>query len=163
MPLLSSPWLYAIVLVAVAIDGFVPIVPSETLVIGLGALSATGRPNLVALAAAVTAGGVAGDHVSYALGRRAGARPARNPRLALARRKAEQALSRHGGTALGLLLATAYGIVEKARSAQTASGSIARKALVSRASSGCSGGHRVPSSEATGRTPKAALVMKAAS
>lgn len=28
-----------------AVDGFVPIVPSEAVVIGLGALSTTGRPN----------------------------------------------------------------------------------------------------------------------
>jgi membrane protein DedA with SNARE-associated domain len=78
-PLISSPWLYLVVLVAVAVDGFLPIVPSETLVIGLGALSATGRPNLAALAVAAAAGGMAGDRVSYLLGRRAGRRAARRP------------------------------------------------------------------------------------
>jgi hypothetical protein len=29
MPLISSPWLYVIVFAAVAIDGFLPVVPSE--------------------------------------------------------------------------------------------------------------------------------------
>jgi membrane-associated protein len=100
LPLLSSPWLYVIVVLAVAVDGFVPVVPSETLVIGLGALSATGRPDLAALAAAVVAGGMAGDRVSYALGRRAGRRPPRDTKIRLARRKAEEALARHGGSAV---------------------------------------------------------------
>jgi membrane-associated protein len=37
LPLLCSPWLYVVVFMAVAADGFLPIVPSESLVIGLGA------------------------------------------------------------------------------------------------------------------------------
>jgi membrane protein DedA with SNARE-associated domain len=99
MPLVSSPWLYLIVFVAVALDGFIPVVPSETMVIGLGALSATGRPNLVALATAVVAGGMAGDRVSYWLGRKAGAR-VRKGKLGAAKRKAELALLRFGGAAI---------------------------------------------------------------
>jgi len=98
-PLISSPWLYLIVLAAVAVDGFLPIVPSETLVIGLGALSATGRPNLAALAVAVAAGGMAGDQVLYLLGRKAGRRAARG-KLAPARAKAERALLKYGGAAI---------------------------------------------------------------
>ncbi|MFG1605030.1 DedA family protein [Actinoplanes sp. NPDC049265] len=99
MPLISSPWLYVIVFVAVAIDGFIPIMPSETVVIGLGALSATGRPSLAALATAVIAGGMAGDRVSYWLGRQAGGR-IRNGKLAMAKEKAERALLRYGGAAI---------------------------------------------------------------
>lgn len=99
MPLVSSPWLYLIVFAAVLVDGFLPVMPSETVVIGLGALSASGRPNLVALAAAVVAGGMAGDRVSYWLGRKAGARM-RNGKLAVARARAEQALMRYGGAAV---------------------------------------------------------------
>jgi membrane protein DedA with SNARE-associated domain len=99
MPLVSSPWLYAIVFVVVAIDGFVPVIPIEALVIGLGALTATGRPNLVALALSVTAGGMAGDRVTYLIGRGAGRR-LRHRRLTAARARAERALGRHGGTAI---------------------------------------------------------------
>src|SRR5690349_22926853 len=99
LPLISSPWLYLVVLLAVAVDGFIPVVPSETLVIGLGALSATGRPNLVALAMAAIAGGMAGDRVSYFLGRKAGRRIGQG-RLAAAKRKAELALLRFGGAAI---------------------------------------------------------------
>jgi membrane protein DedA with SNARE-associated domain len=99
MPLVSSPWLYVIVFAAVAIDGFLPVVPSEVLVIGLGGLSATGSPNLAALVTAVVAGGMAGDRVSYELGRQA-RRRFRGGRLAAAREKAERALLRYGGAAI---------------------------------------------------------------
>lgn len=99
MPLISSPWLYVLLAVAVAIDGFIPVIPSEVMVIGLGALSATGSPNIVALAAAVVAGGIAGDQVTYVLGRKAG-RHLTNPKLAAARAKAETALLRYGGSAI---------------------------------------------------------------
>lgn len=120
MPLVSSPWLYLIVFAAVLVDGFLPVMPSETVVIGLGALSASGRPNLVALAAAVVAGGIAGDRVSYWLGRKAGARMV-NGKLAVARAKAEQALMRYGGAAIIVGRFLPYG-----RTASTmASGSVA--------------------------------------
>src|SRR4051812_40370715 len=108
MPLLASPWLYVIVFAAVTLDGFLPIVPSETLVIGLGALSATGRPNLAALAVAAAAGGMAGDRVSYLLGRKAGRRAARG-KLAPARAKAERALLKYGGAAILLGRFLPYG------------------------------------------------------
>lgn len=99
MPLISSPWLYVIVFAVVAIDGFLPVTPSEAVVIGLGALSATGSPNLVALAAAATAGGIAGDGVAYLLGRKAGSRVT-SGQLAAAKQKAERALLRYGGYAI---------------------------------------------------------------
>lgn len=98
-PLVSSPWLYLIVFVAVTLDGFLPVVPSEALVIGLGALSATGRPHLVALSAAVVAGGMAGDRVSYLLGRKAGGRFTRG-KAAVAKEKAQRALLRYGAAAI---------------------------------------------------------------
>ncbi len=98
MPLICSPWLYVVVFVAVAIDGFFPVMPSETLVIGLFALSATGSPNVAALLGTVPAGGIAGDQISYRLGRRAG-RLTRG-RMAEVRQKGERALQRYGGTAI---------------------------------------------------------------
>jgi membrane-associated protein len=99
LSLASSPWLYLVVFLAVAVDGFVPIVPSEVMVIGLGAMSSTGRPHLAALATAVIAGGMAGDRVSYLLGRKAG-RMVRSGKLAHARARAEHALLRYGGAAI---------------------------------------------------------------
>jgi membrane protein DedA with SNARE-associated domain len=88
-----------IVFAAVAIDGFLPVTLSEAVVIGLGALSATGSPNLGALAMAVVAGGMAGDRVSYLLGRKAGGRVT-SGMLAVAKEKAERALLRYGGVAI---------------------------------------------------------------
>jgi membrane-associated protein len=99
LPMTSSPWLYLIVFLMVTVDGFIPVIPSEATVIGLSALSATGSTNLVALAAAVTAGGMAGDQVSYLLGRKAGSR-AVTGKLAAARATAERALLRYGAAAI---------------------------------------------------------------
>ncbi|WP_063775553.1 DedA family protein [Actinoplanes rectilineatus] len=99
MPLTSSPWLFVVVVVVVALDGFVPVVPSEAMVIGLGAVSVSGSPNLLALFAAVVAGGVVGDRIAYLIGSRAGGRFATG-RLAPAREKAARALLRHGGAAI---------------------------------------------------------------
>ncbi|MFI1994819.1 DedA family protein [Actinoplanes sp. NPDC020271] len=98
MPLISSPWIYVVVLVAVGIDGFLPVMPSETLVIGLFAFSATGTPNVFALLGAVAAGGIAGDQISYRIGRRAGRLT--HARMAEVRAKGERALQRYGGTAI---------------------------------------------------------------
>lgn len=99
MPLLTSSWLYVIVFLIVAVDGFLVVVPSETVVIGLGALSAAGHPHVAALALAVAAGGVAGDRVTYLLGRRAG-RFFTGGKVAVAKQTAEAALSRHGAVAI---------------------------------------------------------------
>ncbi|KUL26305.1 hypothetical protein ADL15_38565 [Actinoplanes awajinensis subsp. mycoplanecinus] len=107
MPLLTSPWLYVIVFVSVAIDGFFPVVPSEAVLIGAAALSATGSPHVAGLAAAAMSGGVAGDRISYLIGRRIARRdPAQRPgshadsKAARARAKAKQALLRHDGAAI---------------------------------------------------------------
>ena len=99
MPLVSSPWLYVIILVLVAVDGFIPVAMSEAVIIGLGAISATGPPHLGVLAASAIAGGVAGDRISYHVGRKAGG-VIRNGRLAAAKVRAEQALLRQGGAAI---------------------------------------------------------------
>jgi membrane-associated protein len=93
MPLISSPWLYLIIFLLVAVDGFVPVAMSEAIIIGLAAFSTTGSPNLAFLAAAAMAGGMAGDRISYYVGGKAGAR-IRNGKLARAKEKAEQALLR---------------------------------------------------------------------
>lgn len=66
-------WIYPILTIFCFIDGFVPILPSETLIVALGALSVTsGQPNMwfVMLAAAV--GAIAGDNMAYLLGRHVG-------------------------------------------------------------------------------------------
>jgi membrane protein DedA with SNARE-associated domain len=99
MPLVSSPWLYVIIFVLVAVDGFIPVAMSEAVIIGLGAISVTGSPDLALLAASAIAGGVAGDRISYYVGGKASGL-IRNGKLAAAKVKAEQALLRQGGAAI---------------------------------------------------------------
>jgi len=67
--LMGSPWVYVALLALAALDGFFPIVPSETLAITAGVYAAAGDTNLVGVIVAAAAGAVAGDHIAYALGR----------------------------------------------------------------------------------------------
>jgi membrane protein DedA with SNARE-associated domain len=71
---MSSPWVYAALFAFAAIDGFFPLVPSESLVISAGVFAASGEPSLPLVIAAAALGALAGDHVSFYIGRTAGAR-----------------------------------------------------------------------------------------
>lgn len=71
----ATPWVYAVLFGIAALDGFFPVVPSETLVITLGAFAAsTGDPHLFLVVPVAALGAFTGDHISYALGRRSGSR-----------------------------------------------------------------------------------------
>ncbi len=72
--LMGSPWVYAALLAFAAIDGFFPLVPSESLVITAGVFAAAGEPALPLVILVAAAGAFAGDHVAYLLGRTAGGR-----------------------------------------------------------------------------------------
>lgn len=82
----SSPFVLLALFVLVAIDGFFPPVPSETLVVALASIGfATGAPDpwLVLLVAA--AGSFVGDNIAFTIGRRLGLdrfRFTRGPRAA---------------------------------------------------------------------------------
>ena len=66
-------WIYPILTIFCFIDGFVPILPSETLIVALGALSVTsGQPNMWWVMAAAALGAIAGDNMAYMLGRHIG-------------------------------------------------------------------------------------------
>jgi membrane protein DedA with SNARE-associated domain len=66
-------WIYPILTIFCFIDGFVPILPSETLIVALGALSVTsGQPNMWFVMAAAAIGAIAGDNMAYLLGRHVG-------------------------------------------------------------------------------------------
>lgn len=77
---MTSPWLYAALFALAAVDGFLPLVPSETVAISAGVYAAAGDTHLVAVIAAAAIGAFVGDHVSYALGRGAGGRLLRRAR-----------------------------------------------------------------------------------
>ncbi|WP_419996795.1 DedA family protein [Streptomyces boninensis] len=71
----TTPWVYLALYAIAALDGFFPVVPSETLVITLGVFAAaTGDPSLVLVIVVGALGALTGDHISYFIGRRAGPR-----------------------------------------------------------------------------------------
>jgi membrane-associated protein len=72
--LMGSPWVYVALLSFAAIDGFFPVVPSESLVITAGVFAANGEPLLPLVIVAAAVGAFAGDHIAYLAGRTAGDR-----------------------------------------------------------------------------------------
>ena len=67
----AVPWLvYAVILVLLTIDAFIPVVPTQALMIGGGLLAASGELRLCLVVAAGVLGAVAGDASGFALGRR---------------------------------------------------------------------------------------------
>ncbi|WP_320669338.1 DedA family protein [Patulibacter defluvii] len=68
----SSPWFFVAIFAFAAIDGFLPAVPSESLVITAGVFAAAGEPSIVPVIAAAAGGAFVGDHLSYLIGRKAG-------------------------------------------------------------------------------------------
>ncbi|SIO16495.1 DedA family protein [Agromyces cerinus] len=71
--LAASPWLLPALFALVVGDAFLVVLPSETLVVALGALSATtGSPALWQVVPVAAAGAVVGDGLCYLIGRRVG-------------------------------------------------------------------------------------------
>ena len=71
--LASSPWLLIVLYLLVVADAFLVLLPSETAVVALAALSVSGGgPVPVAVIAVAAAGAVTGDLVCYLAGRRIG-------------------------------------------------------------------------------------------
>ena len=69
----ASPWLLPAVFALVVGDAFLVVLPSETVVVALGALSATtGSPTLWQLVPVAAVGAVVGDGLCYLIGRRVG-------------------------------------------------------------------------------------------
>ena len=73
----GSWWSYLVIFAVSAIDAFFPLVPSETVVITAGNLAASGDLVLPLVILAASAGAVAGDNVSYFIGKWAGERSVR--------------------------------------------------------------------------------------
>jgi membrane-associated protein len=67
-------WSYFVIFGAAAVDAFFPLVPSETVVIIGGNLSASGDLNLALVILAAAAGAVVGDNVSFGIGSLVGER-----------------------------------------------------------------------------------------
>jgi membrane-associated protein len=103
---MSSPWIYLALLVLAAVDGFLPLVPSETAVITAGVFAVTGEPNVFLVIAMAALGAYTGDHVSYFVGRFARDRWRRRRAESRSRRRraaldwAARMLARRGGLIL---------------------------------------------------------------
>ncbi|WP_211877547.1 DedA family protein [Pseudarthrobacter albicanus] len=93
-------WIYPTLLVFCFIDGFVPILPSETLIVALGALSlSSGQPNMWLVMAAGALGAIGGDNMAYLLGRHVGVerfRWMRKPKVQRAMHWARYELDKRG-------------------------------------------------------------------
>jgi membrane protein DedA with SNARE-associated domain len=102
--LMTSPWIYAALFAVAVLDGFFPVVPSETGVITAGVFAASGHPELLPVIAVAAAGAMAGDHISYAIGRSSGRGLIRRlppgGRRQVAFDRARRMLLRRGGAAL---------------------------------------------------------------
>jgi membrane-associated protein len=66
----SSPWLYLILMSVSLLDSFLPLIPSEPVIIIAGVFAATGSVNLVLVIGATAVGAFLGDQIPYGLGRR---------------------------------------------------------------------------------------------
>jgi membrane protein DedA with SNARE-associated domain len=65
----SSGWVYALIVAIAALDAVFPLVPSEATVIAAGALAGAGELAFGAVVLAGAAGAVLGDNAAYLLGR----------------------------------------------------------------------------------------------
>ncbi|GGP68415.1 DedA family protein [Saccharothrix coeruleofusca] len=72
--LITSPWLYAVLIAVSFLDSFLPLIPSEPVVILAGVYAATGPTDIVLVIAATTLGAFLGDLVPYSAGRLLGTR-----------------------------------------------------------------------------------------
>jgi membrane-associated protein len=73
LELASSPWIYPALFLLVVADAFLVVLPSETVVVALGALAgATGQPAVLLLVPVAAVGAMVGDSLCYLIGRRIG-------------------------------------------------------------------------------------------
>jgi membrane protein DedA with SNARE-associated domain len=102
--LIASPALYAVLIAVSLLDSFLPLIPSEPVVILAGIAGATGQANIMLVIAATTAGAFLGDLVPYSIGRGMGERVLKRLPVGTKRRKTydwlERELALRGGFVL---------------------------------------------------------------
>ncbi|MFC8197896.1 DedA family protein [Streptomyces sp. NPDC057298] len=102
--LLASPALYAVLIAVSLLDSFLPLIPSEPVVILAGVASATGQANIMLVIAATTVGAFLGDLVPYSIGRLMGERVVKRLPVGTKRRSAydwfDRELASRGGFVL---------------------------------------------------------------
>ncbi|MDX6431734.1 MAG: hypothetical protein QOE54_4100 [Streptosporangiaceae bacterium] len=70
----TSPWVYPLLFAMAMLDGVLPVLPAESLLITAGMYAASGHPNIFLVILLGAAGAFAGDHVAYLIGRFSGGR-----------------------------------------------------------------------------------------
>jgi membrane-associated protein len=102
--LISSPWLYLILIGISVLDAFLPVVPSEPVIIMAGVYAALGQTNLVLIVLSVALGVVLGDMVPDLVGRLFGPRLLRRLPAGTKRRAAHDWVARQLETRGGFFL-----------------------------------------------------------
>lgn len=104
--LITSPWLYAVLIAVSFLDSFLPLIPSEAVVIVAGVYAATGQTNIVLVIAATTLGAFLGDLVPYTVGRLLGVRVLKRLPPGTKRRAAHDWFARELDARGGFILVT---------------------------------------------------------
>lgn len=104
--LISSPWLYAVLIAVSFLDSFLPLIPSEPVVIVAGVCAATGQTNIVLVIVATTLGAFMGDLVPYTVGRLLGTRVLKRLPPGTKRRAAHDWFTRELDARGGFILVT---------------------------------------------------------
>ncbi|MFG1608049.1 DedA family protein [Actinoplanes sp. NPDC049265] len=91
----SSWWLYLILMSVSLLDSFLPLIPSEPVIILAGVFAATGATNLALVIVATSVGAFLGDQIPYAFGRGLGGRVLKRLRPGTRRRATHDWLSRN--------------------------------------------------------------------
>ncbi|MCT2591601.1 DedA family protein [Streptomyces sp. N2-109] len=86
--LITSPWLYLVLAAVSMLDSFLPLIPSEPVIVVAGVYAAGGETSLAACIAATALGAFLGDLVPCALGRLVAGRFAKRLRPGTKRRRA---------------------------------------------------------------------------
>lgn len=100
----ASTWALIAVFALAMLDGFVPPLPSESIVVTLAAISAsTGSPSLIMLGVCAAIGAFIGDNVTFLIGKHSGLgrlEHSHRPKVQRAFRWAAEELDRRGGLAI---------------------------------------------------------------
>jgi membrane-associated protein len=104
--LITSQWLYAVLIAVSFLDSFLPLIPSEPVVIVAGVYAGTGQTNIGLVIAATTLGAFLGDLLPYTVGRLLGARVLKRMPPGSKRRAAHDWFTRELDARGGFILVT---------------------------------------------------------
>ena len=97
----GSPWVYLVTAALIVADAFLVVVPSETVVVALGALAlSTGTPSVWLLVPVAAVSAILGDSLCFLIGTRIGTAWIRHARLARAVEFARATLDRRAASVI---------------------------------------------------------------